>query len=135
MYGVRLLVSPDLWCCALRSLAKSWLMLAVLAMGATVLFDGLFEPSRIWNTSFEAFQVSPQFRLEINQATAAQLQTLPDVGIRLAERIVDYRSTHGPFKNIEELLEVRGLGELTLARLRSMLWLDDYRDTSLARKR
>ena len=56
-------------------------------------------------------------KLNINTATAAQLQDLPDVGPVLAERIVAYRQANGPFTTIEQLLLVEGIGETLLDRI------------------
>ena len=49
--------------------------------------------------------------INVNTATAEQIAFLPRVGIKLAERVVDYRKTNGPFKKIEDLMEVKGVGE------------------------
>jgi competence ComEA-like helix-hairpin-helix protein len=48
--------------------------------------------------------------VNINTASAKELSALEGVGQRLAERIVDYRKTHGPFKKPEDLRKVRGVG-------------------------
>jgi competence protein ComEA len=50
-------------------------------------------------------------KVNINQATAAQLALLPRIGDKVAERIVDYRKDHGNFSRPEELMEVKGIGE------------------------
>ncbi|MCC6403413.1 MAG: helix-hairpin-helix domain-containing protein [Fimbriimonadaceae bacterium] len=54
----------------------------------------------------------------INSASAAELETLPRIGPALAQRILDYRSTHGPFRSVEELVEVKGIGPKTMDKLR-----------------
>lgn len=56
--------------------------------------------------------------VNINQATAAELQHLPRVGAKLAERIIQQRTQHGPFKRVEDLMEVKGVGEKMFASLR-----------------
>ena len=56
-------------------------------------------------------------KLNINTATAAQLQDLPDVGPVLAERIVAYRQKNGPFTTIEQLLLVEGIGDTLLDKI------------------
>jgi len=57
-------------------------------------------------------------KVAINQADVAQLQTLPGVGPVLAQRIYDYREANGPFAEVEDLLDVPGIGESKLAALR-----------------
>ena len=49
--------------------------------------------------------------VNLNSASATQLQTLPGVGASTAQRIVDYRQKNGSFKKIEELMNVKGIGE------------------------
>lgn len=56
--------------------------------------------------------------VNVNQASAAELARLPKVGPKLAERIVDHRQQHGPFKRAEDLMEVKGVGEKMFATLR-----------------
>jgi competence protein ComEA len=60
-------------------------------------------------------------RVRINQATAAELETLPGVGPVLAQRILDFREEHGLFQTVEDLLDVPGIGEAKLASLRDHL--------------
>lgn len=48
--------------------------------------------------------------ININQATTADLQQLPGVGPTLADRIIAYRTEHGPFAQIEDLTQVKGIG-------------------------
>lgn len=56
--------------------------------------------------------------VDINTASAAQLETLSGIGPVLARRIIDYRALHGPFREIDELLEVEGIGDAVLERIR-----------------
>ncbi len=55
--------------------------------------------------------------LDLNTATAEELDTLPGIGPELARRILEYREEHGPFTSVEELLNVSGIGEAKLADL------------------
>ena len=55
--------------------------------------------------------------VDINRATAAELQAIPGIGPVIAERIVAYRSENGPFRQVDELTQVAGVGEKTLARI------------------
>lgn len=51
------------------------------------------------------------FALDINTASAEQLQTLKGIGPKRAEAIITYRDKNGPFKTVEELLAVPGVGQ------------------------
>lgn len=62
--------------------------------------------------------------VELNTATAEELRTLPRVGERTAERIIEYREEHGGFEKIEDLMNVRGIGERTFLRLRPLIRVD-----------
>ncbi len=62
-------------------------------------------------------------RVSLNRATAEELEALPGVGPVLAERIVTYREQNGPFTEIEDLLDVPGIGEAILASLRDLVRL------------
>lgn len=61
--------------------------------------------------------------VQLNQATVEQLETLPGVGPALAERIVAYRKEHGPFKSLEQLTEVKGIGQSKFAAFKDRLTL------------
>ena len=60
-------------------------------------------------------------KININQATSGELQTLPGVGPTLAQRILDYRKKNPPFRKVEELLIIRGISRDKLERMRSRI--------------
>jgi competence protein ComEA len=60
-------------------------------------------------------------RLDLNRATPADLETLPGVGKALAGRIGDYRVNRGPFRSVDELMQVPGFGEKLVAALRPLV--------------
>lgn len=59
--------------------------------------------------------------VNINTADLATLETLPGVGPALAQRIVSWRETHGPFTDVEQLLDVSGIGAKTIEPLRGLV--------------
>lgn len=64
-------------------------------------------------------------RININTASSAELRQLPGIGPTLSTRIEAYRSTHGPFVRVDDIMHVHGIGEKTLAQLRSMLYVEN----------
>ena len=63
--------------------------------------------------------------LNINMADAAALDTLPGIGPVLAGRIVEYRSTHGAFSKLEDLMLVEGIGEGIYGDLRDVITVEE----------
>ena len=59
--------------------------------------------------------------IDINSADVEELMELPGIGQSYAQRIVDYRQEHGAFERIEDLMNVRGIGEKTFLKIRASL--------------
>ncbi|GIV00630.1 MAG: hypothetical protein KatS3mg014_2245 [Actinomycetota bacterium] len=59
--------------------------------------------------------------VNVNTATADELETLPGIGEVLAQRIVDHRTEHGPFASVDDLLDVSGIGEAILEDIRDLV--------------
>ncbi len=59
--------------------------------------------------------------VNLNTASAADLEALPGIGAKTAARIVEYRQKNGPFKKIEELMNVRGIGEKNFLKLKASI--------------
>jgi competence protein ComEA len=59
--------------------------------------------------------------VNINTAGVAELESLPGVGTKTAQRIVDYRQKNGAFKKIEELMNVQGIGEKSFLKIKDRL--------------
>jgi comEA protein len=64
---------------------------------------------------------APKGVVNVNTASAAELERLPGVGPALAARIVEHREKNGAFQKVEDLLLVRGIGEKSLERMRPFL--------------
>lgn len=61
--------------------------------------------------------------IHLNSVTLAQLDLLPGVGPKLAKRILTYRKEHGPFQSIEDLKNVKGIGDKNFAKMQQYLAL------------
>jgi competence protein ComEA len=59
--------------------------------------------------------------VNLNSATAAQIATLPGIGPKTADLVVQYRVKNGPFKKIEEIMNVRGVGEKSFLKIKDRL--------------
>jgi competence protein ComEA len=64
---------------------------------------------------------APTSPININTATASQLDELPGIGARTAQAIVDQRQKNGPYKKIEELMNVKGIGEKSFLKLKPLI--------------
>ena len=59
--------------------------------------------------------------INLNTATVDQLMTLPGIGQKTAERILEYRTKSGGFKKIEELMNVKGIGEKSFLKIKPLV--------------
>jgi comEA protein len=63
--------------------------------------------------------------VNLNSATAAQIASLPGIGPKTADLVVQYRTKNGPFKKIEEIMNVRGIGEKSFLKIKDRLTVAD----------
>ncbi|MEB8140085.1 helix-hairpin-helix domain-containing protein [Enterococcus faecalis] len=66
-------------------------------------------------------QQNQEGKINLNTATEAELQTISGIGAKKAQEIIRFRDEQGPFKTVEELKNVSGIGEKTVERLKDML--------------
>ena len=59
--------------------------------------------------------------INLNTATAAQLESIPGIGAKTAERIIEYRQKNGAFKKVEDLMNVRGVGEKSFLKIKPLI--------------
>ena len=68
-------------------------------------------------------QQQPQ-RININTASAQELETLPGIGKALAERIIEHRNKYGPFRKPEHLIIMRGISDKRFQNLRDLITVE-----------
>jgi len=96
-----------------------WLLIGVLTSNLLLL-----PMDRVFAQTTQAPQSSVAMeRVNINKATAVELEAIRGVGPALASRIVAYRDEHGKFQSLEELPEVRGIGVAKLERIKEQISL------------
>ncbi len=69
----------------------------------------------------ETGAIESKAQVDINKASVDELVTLPKIGPKIAEQIVKYRQEHGPFRTIEDLKAIKGIGDKTIEALRPMI--------------
>ena len=96
----------------MQSRIRQWVLIAATA----VLFTA--------NAPVTAMAAEPDHRIDINTASAAELATLPGIGDSKAKAIVDYRAAD-PFRTVEDLKKVKGIGDKTFEALKPNLMVSD----------
>lgn|SRR5690348_3001096 len=66
-------------------------------------------------------KATPSAPVNLNTATEAQLETLPGIGPKVAQRIIEFRQKNGSFKKAEDLMNVRGIGEKNFLKLKPLV--------------
>ena len=92
------------------------MVLSVCALAGLLSAQPLVAQSAQKSTSARASK--PAGTVNLNTATSAELETLPGVGAKMAARIIEYRQKKGPFKKVEELMNVQGIGEKNFLKLK-----------------
>ena len=81
----------------------------------------LFAVALSVGSAFAAAKPAPAGKINLNTATADQLTAVPGIGEKLAARIVEHRQKNGAFKSVQELMNVKGVGEKSLGKLEPFL--------------
>lgn len=91
-------------------------------------------PHTAGETVQETRASAPAQVVNINTATAAQLEALPGIGPSMAQRIVSHREKNGPFKKLEDLMNIQGIGEKSFLKLRPMLTIGGQGDAKATKE-
>lgn len=67
-------------------------------------------------------------KIDVNTATAEQLQSVNGIGVKTAAAIIAYREAHGAFKNVEDMVKVKGIGKKKLAKIEDEIEAGDERE-------
>jgi competence protein ComEA len=94
------------------------LMCALMMVCVSVLAPAAAQEKAAGRKAAAATATAP---VNLNTATAAQIASLPGVGPKAAQRIIEYRQKSGGFKKIEELMNVKGIGEKSFLKLKSLI--------------
>ena len=100
---------------------KKWLMVIVAAVALQSGMAGLAAAQE--GSAALASRTTPAPIVNVNTASAEQFEALPGIGAKMAARIVEYRQKNGPFKKVEELMNVKGIGEQSFLKLKPFLTL------------
>ena len=95
----------------------------VLFLVAILVCGGL-APVQAAATASGGVAVTAPMPVNINTAAVAQLVELPGVGKATAERIIAYRTEHGPLQSVDDLVKVKGIGQKTLEKMRKMITVE-----------
>ena len=104
------------------------MMLAVVAMAALPAAAQQKSQSASKASAAAKEGAAPIAPVNLNTATQAQLETLPGIGAKAAQRILEYRQKNGGFKKPEDLMNVKGIGEKAFLKLKPYLTVADRPD-------
>ena len=98
-------------------------LLSIVAVVAGLLASQPFAATAAQSTRTARSAAKPPVTtiVNINTASASELEALPGIGAKTAARIVEHRQKNGPFKKIEELMNVRGVGEKNFLKLKPQI--------------
>lgn len=96
----------------------------VMAVLGVVALAGLAPVALAAGEKAPAATEAMKAKVNLNTATAEQLGALPGVGEVTAKAILDFRQMNGPFKKVDDLLQVKGIGEKKLEAIRPLVTLE-----------
>ena len=105
---------------------RAWFMIlaivAIAALPAAAQQKAAGSSSRAASAKPAATPAAP---VNLNTATQAQLEALPGIGRKVAQRILEYRQKNGSFKKVEDLMNVKGIGEKSFLKLKPVITISE----------
>jgi len=102
-------------------------LLTALFVGTGVLYYKRLNPARSLPSQFIDFderEIQRPKKISLNKATTEELVRVKGIGPVLAGRIISYREKYGPFRKIEDIKEIKGIGDKTFEKIRKGLVLE-----------
>ena len=102
-------------------LSRSYVTLSLLTVMLVVGFSGIVLADEKQSETGAMAEPMAAQKIDVNTATAEELQQLKGIGEKKAEEIVKHRTANGPFKSVDDLANVKGIGEATVAKLKDQV--------------
>lgn len=105
-------------------LITSALIASIILITTHIQRENALDKIKIVHSAFEVFEEEiTHKKVNINTASLEELESLPRIGTTIANRIIEYRKTHGRFKSIEEIIKVKGIGKKTFEKIKEKITL------------
>jgi competence ComEA-like helix-hairpin-helix protein len=101
-------------------------LVAALFVGTAVLYHKKLNPAgylSLQNISFEEKEIKSE-KINLNEATIEELMKVKGIGHVLAGRVISYRDKYGPFGRVEDIKEIKGIGDKTFEKIRKGLTIE-----------
>ena len=98
-------------------------LISVLFLVAILVCGGLV-PVQAAVAASGGVAVTAPMSVNVNTAVAGQLVALPGIGKATAERIIAYRTEHGPFQSVDDLVKVKGIGKKPMKKMHKIFKVD-----------
>lgn len=99
-------------------------VIAITVMAVMVGVTGCPSKREVLNTRYESVQIPSPDAININMASAAELEKIPHVGEKLAQQIVDHRERYGAFRKAEHLMLIPGISDSRFRKIRDLIRVD-----------